>query len=150
MSDVMWPPADKVKYMGFLSSVDVWWMVAAIAVGMLGVVTQHVLLSAPAALAIAVFGRAQLGGVRVRTRCRLRLGWLTRGDKQWSAPLKGEAGVPRMLRGVTLEAHPEEGRMVGVVRTSRRITLGWGSTSTFTRDVAGDVRFGDVPRRRRP
>ena len=75
MSEVLWPPSGKVEYLGFLSVPDLmWWCIAVLCavVGILGGFPWGGLLVASL---VALWGRAQVGGVRVRTRAQSWVRW---------------------------------------------------------------------------
>lgn len=120
MSEMWWPSADKVRYLGFLSSPDLVWAASAVLVGAGGIMFGQVLWCSLLAAVMVLYGVIRWGGVRLRTRVWRQLTWWTRSGKTWNAPLRGDKGRPsRMLGGMILDAVSDGGHLVGVVRARR-------------------------------
>lgn len=102
MDDVVWPPGEKVKLLGGLSRPEVIGFGLALGLFIVGLVAAVPIQAFLLALAIAAWTYLRWGGVPIRTRVMSRLRWWRRRDKVWAAPIRGAAGAPPFLRGVTL------------------------------------------------
>jgi len=156
MSEISWPPPGKVKYLGFLSVPDLIWWAAAVGCAVVGILGGFPWVGLATASVVAMWGRAQLGGVRVRTRARELARWRVRGERSWSAPLRGSSKSSSsgpLLRGLHLSALADAGRLVGVVRSRQASLLGGMSSftamfpvecdsTTFLSDGAREQQFG--------
>lgn len=131
MSEVWWPPTERVKYLGFLSAPDAAWLAVAVAAGVAGILTQVPIHGGVAALLLALWGRGEVAGTRVRTRFARWVRWRRRTDREWTSPLQGKSGRPvPMLRDVSLAMVVDNGVPVGVVECRTRSLF--GAVTNFT------------------
>jgi hypothetical protein len=154
VTEVSWPPPGKVKYLGFLSVPDLVWWSLAVGCAVIGILGGSPWVGLAAGTFVAVWGRAQVGGVRVRTRARAWVRWRARADRAWSAPLRGSSPTTApLMRGLRLSAVADTGRLVGVVRSRQASVLGGVSSftamfpvecdsTTFLTDSAREQQFG--------
>lgn len=116
---VVFPPQEKVGLIGPLSTPQVIGSGAAIALFVGGVLSGSLLGFVALALLVLAVTFVPWGGVPARKVVLARFNWLRLGEKEWSAPLRGDGPAAPFLRGISLhlEVDPTPGNApAGVVQ----------------------------------